>query len=118
MAPPTLMTANFCDETDVKRARYCCASFLDPILLSACIMRPRMSLAVVSLVEVDAARWCWRAMGRAARAAGRRRVWSRDKALVRAPRRAPARKATAAGDSMVGRGSSHGGSSLRVGGGG
>ena len=35
IAPPTLMTANCCEETDVKCERYCWTSRLEPILLSS-----------------------------------------------------------------------------------
>ncbi len=35
MAPPTLMTANCCEETEVKCERYCCTSRLEPMLLSS-----------------------------------------------------------------------------------
>ena len=36
MAPPTLMTANCCDETEEKCERYCWTSRLEPMLESNC----------------------------------------------------------------------------------
>jgi hypothetical protein len=36
IAPPTLITANCCEETELKWDRYCWTSLFEPMLLSSC----------------------------------------------------------------------------------
>lgn len=100
MAPPTLMTANRCEDTDVKCDRYCWTSLLEPTLLRVWMTMPRVLRSVSCLVEVERARRVQsasRALATIGAAAAVRDVGRR------AHRRAPARKALTEVDSMIAR---------------